>query len=188
MIDFVETYLVFTLVEILHMQATDSYRDKLDQSWEEKPALPSSINVLTILTFIGSGLGLIYILFMPMLNKLMLGFMEKATSSGEDIPASKLAEIEQAKSMIELTQANIVPIMAAGAIGIILCIIGAVWMRKLKKDGYWLYVGGELLPVIANFIILGTAQFTGVGSIIMAIGIPLLFISLYTMQRKFLVR
>ena len=188
MIDFVERYLVFTLVEIFDMQATDIYRDKLDQSWEEKPALPSSINVLTILTFIGSGLGLVYLACMPMLNKLMLGFMEKATSSGEDIPASKLADIEQAKSMIELSQANIIPIMATGAIGIILCIVGAVWMRKLKKDGYWLYVAGELLPLIASFIILGTAQFTGVGSVIMIVGIPLLFISLYTMQLKFLVR
>ncbi|CAN5702846.1 hypothetical protein BH11BAC3_BH11BAC3_36550 [soil metagenome] len=155
---------------------------------DTKPPLPSSINTLTILTFIGSGIAFLYIVFMPALNKLMMGFMEKATESGDDLSASKLAEIERGKTVIELAQANIVPIMVIGLISVILCVVGAIWMRKLKKDGYWLYIAGELLPVIGNFIFLGTEQFTGVASIVFGLGLPLLFIGLYSMQLKFLSR
>lgn len=187
MIDFEMNFLVFTLVKILRMQATTLSPNQVDFSREEKPQLPSAINILTILTFVGCGIGFILILFMPMLNKFFLGMMEKAASSGEDIPASKLAEMQEGRALIELTQANMMPIMAIGLIGIALCTWGAIWMRKLKKDGYWIYVGGEILPLIGNFILLGTAQFTGVVSIIMAVGIPLLFVALYSMQRKFLV-
>ena len=61
-------------------------------------------------------------------------------------------------------------------------------MRRLKRDGYWLYVTGELLPLVGGLIILGTSQYTNVTSIVLGVGIPLLFICLYTMQRKFLGR
>jgi hypothetical protein len=77
--------------------------------------------------------------------------------------------------------------MAIGFISIVLCFVGALWMRKLKKDGYWLYVVGEILPVLGGLILLGTSQFTGVVSILMGVGIPLLFIFLYTMHKKFLI-
>lgn len=162
--------------------------DKNQFENDTKPPLPSSINILTILTFIGSGISILFIAFMPALNKLMLGFMEKATESGDDLTASKLAEIERGKTLIELTQANMIPLMIIGFISIILCVVGAIWMRRLKKDGYWLYISGELLPVFGNFILLGTEQFTGITSIVMGIGIPLLFVGLYSMQLKFLSR
>ncbi|MEO6731634.1 MAG: hypothetical protein ABIN01_10490 [Ferruginibacter sp.] len=152
-----------------------------------KPALPSGLNVLTILTFIGSGLGLILVLLTPVISKFFLGFMEKAQSSGKELTTKELTEIEKGKAVMELTLANAVPIMIIGLIGIALCIAGAIMMRKLKKDGFWIYTGGELLPPIANFILLGTAQFTGVFSIVIAIGIPVLFVILYANQRKHLI-
>jgi len=187
MIDFEMKFLVFTLHKILRMQATTLSPNQVDFSRDEKPPLPSGINILTILTFVGSGIGLLMTLFLPMLYKFLLGMMDKAVASGQDIPADKLAEMQKSRAVMELTQANMLPIIAIGLIGIGLCVWGAIWMRKLKKDGYWIYVGGELLPLIANFILLGTAQFTGVTSILMAVGIPILFVVLYTMQRKHLI-
>jgi hypothetical protein len=80
-----------------------------------------------------------------------------------------------------------IPLMVIGFVSIALCVLGAVWMRKLKKDGFWIYVGGELLPVVGNFILLGTDQFTGVSSVVMAVAIPLVFIALYFRQMKYLV-
>ena len=73
-------------------------------------------------------------------------------------------------------------------VGIILCFIGALWMRKFKKDGYWMYVAGELTPIIGSLLLLGTAQFTGVVSVLLGVGIPVLFVILYTTQRKYLVK
>jgi hypothetical protein len=161
--------------------------NKPEFSEDGKAKLPSGINILTILTFIGCGIGLLFVLLTPVLNKFFLGMMEKAKSSGAELTTKQLTDIEKGQAVIELTQANMLPLMVIGLLGITLCLIGALWMRKLKKDGFWIYVGGELLPVIGSFIILGTAQFTGVTSILMGIGLPLLFVILYAMQRKYLI-
>lgn len=169
---------------------TDAYTSSNMVEFTEKgkPKLPSGINVLTILTFIGSGVALLFVLLTPVINKFVLGFMEKAqSSSGRELTAKELADIEKGKAVIELSQANIVPLMAISLVSIALCIVGAIWMRKLKKDGFWIYLGGELFPVIGNFILLGTAQFTGVVSIVFAVGIPILFVILYANQRKYLI-
>ncbi|MEP7141619.1 MAG: DUF4064 domain-containing protein [Ferruginibacter sp.] len=152
-----------------------------------KPKLPSGLNVLTILTFIGCGIGLLFSLLTPVINKFFLSMMDKAKSSGAELTTKQLEDMEKGKAVMELTQANMVPLMIIGLAGIALCLVGAIWMRKRKKDGFWIYSGGELLPVIGNFIVLGTAQFTGAVSIIFAVCIPLLFVILYANQRKHLI-
>jgi len=165
----------------------DNTPDVLNFDEHAKPQLPQALNVLTILTFIGCAIFGILTLLMPMIHKFLLGIMDKAASSGEELSEKELAEMEKGRAVIELAQQNIIPLMAIGMIGIILCFIGALWMRKLKKDGYWMYVAGQVIPLLGSLFILGTKQYTGVGSIIMAICFPLLFVILYTMQRKHLV-
>jgi hypothetical protein len=169
------------------MPVTDVNTDGFRLSPEQAVKIPSTLNILTILTFIGSGLGLLYVAFLPALTRFMLGVLEKASNSDQELSATQLAEMERGKSALEMTQANIVPLMLTGFVGLALCIWGAILMRKLKKDGYWIYVAGEILPVIVSLILLGTAQFNGVFSVIFAIGIPVVFVILYTMQRKYLV-
>lgn len=154
----------------------------------EKPALPSSLNVLTILTFIGCAIGLIFTLATSAINKWLLGFMDKAISSGQELSAKDLADMEKGRAAIEKVQANLVPLIVVGLVSVALCFIGALWMRKLKKDGFWMYTAGEILPVISGFILIGTAQYTGVMSYVLGLGIPALFIILYSLQRKHLVK
>lgn len=168
------------------MNDSNSTSDVLDFAGE-KTELPSGLKTLTILTFIGCGIGLILVLATPILNKFFLGIMDKAASSGQDIPAKQLQDMQKGRAAIELMQANIVPVILISVVSIILCFVGALWMRKLKKDGFWIYTAGEILPLIGNFILLGTAQYTGVFSIVTSVGLPLLFVILYTMQRKYLV-
>jgi hypothetical protein len=150
--------------------------------------LPSGLNALTILTFIGCGIAGLFTLFTPVINKFVLEYMDKATRSGQDIPAKKLEEIQKSREAIELVNQNLVPIMAISLAGVILCLIGALWMRKFKKDGYWMYVAGELAPLLGSFLILGTAPYSSVGKIIIGVGIPVIFVILYTMQRKYLTK
>ncbi|MBS1752719.1 MAG: hypothetical protein JST34_01605, partial [Bacteroidetes bacterium] len=59
-------------------------------------------------------------------------------------------------------------------------------MRKLKKQGFLLYTIGEVLPFLTQFLFIGAFAFTGV-SMYVGIGLALLFILLYSMQRKNLV-
>jgi hypothetical protein len=66
-----------------------------------------------------------------------------------------------------------------------LCVFGAIQMRQLKKQGYFLYLIGELLPLVAVFLFMGIGALKGFGAITLVI--PLVFIILYTMQRKHLI-
>jgi hypothetical protein len=116
-----------------------------------------------------------------------MGFMDKARTSGAELTAKQIEDMEKGKAVLELTSANMIPLMAIGLVSVALCVLGAMWMRKLKKDGFWIYTGGQLLPVVGNFILLGTDQFTGVSSVLMAVALPLVFIVLYFRQMKYLI-
>ena len=161
--------------------------DQLNLSELDKPTLSSGLNVLTILTFIGSGISILLSFATPAILKFFKSFMDKAATSGQELTSKQLDEMEKGRQAIELAQANMIPSIIVGVLGGILCIVAAVMMRKLKKDGYWIYIAGELLPLITTFILMGTSQFTGVFSVIIAVGIPVLFIVLYTLQKKNLV-
>ncbi len=155
---------------------------------EEPKKLPSGLNVLTILTFIGCAIFGLLTLCTPMINKFFLKMMDEAGKSGREISAKQMEDMEKGRAAIELTNQHMIPLITIGMAGIILCFVGALWMRKLKKDGYWIYVVGELAPILGMFFIMGTAQYTSIWSYIIGIGLPVLFVLLYTMQRKHLVK
>jgi hypothetical protein len=60
-------------------------------------------------------------------------------------------------------------------------------MRKLKKSGYPIYVIGELAPIAVTAALVGFSLVGGIATAFSAI-IALLFVILYTTQRKHLVR
>ena len=162
--------------------------DVLNYDAPVKNTLPQGLNVLTILTYIGCGILGLFTLLSPVIFKFSKEMMEKATSSGQELTEKQMAEIQKGQAAMELAQTHMVPLMIIGMIGIILCFVGAMWMRKLKKDGYWIYVAGEIAPVIGSVLIMGTAQYNGVSSILLGLVIPVLFVTLYTLQRKYLVK
>lgn len=168
------------------MSDINSNNDVLDFVPEKDESL-KTLKTLTVLTFIGCGVSYLFILLMPSINRFLLGMMDKAMSSGKELSAKELADIEKGKEVIALTQVHMIPLIIVGIIATTLCLVGAIWMRKLKKDGFWMYSAGEIMPVITNFIFLGTAQFSGVMSVVIGLAVPALFISLYAMQRKHLV-
>lgn len=145
-----------------------------------------SLKTLTLLTFIGSGLALVYILFTPWLLNFSSRMLNQAASSGKELTASEAQKIADGHKAIDLAQANLVPLMVIGFIATVACIVGAIWMRKLKKEGYYLYLAGEILPLIAGFILMGTGQFTGVVSMVIGLAIPVVFVILYSVNFKYL--
>ncbi|MBS1563039.1 MAG: hypothetical protein JST39_01565 [Bacteroidetes bacterium] len=149
-----------------------------------KQGLPTGINVLTILTFIGCGTGLLFTLCMSWFLKFSLRMMDNAINNG-NLPESKVADMERQRPNIEHMLANIVPVTIINIVGIALCFYGALRMRKLKKEGFYIYVLGEIAPIIAGAILLGvSSQYNGVMSYIMGAIIPVLFVVLYAVQLK----
>ena len=57
-------------------------------------------------------------------------------------------------------------------------------MRKLQKNGYYMWLIGELLPIVGTLIFIGIGFFTGTTGFFLIF--PLLFIILYTTQLKHL--
>jgi len=149
-----------------------------------QPQRSQKLNVLTILTFIGCAFGVLFLLATPKILEFSKKMLEK--SSGADLTPKQIADMRLAVENMDKLQANIVPISIVSIIGIVLCFIGAMMMRKLKKDGFWIYVAGQVIPLVGGLIILGTSQYSGVGSFA-APAIAILFIALYASERKNLV-
>jgi hypothetical protein len=157
---------------------------------EMMPVKPSSsLNVITILTIIASFLELpraIFAFFTAEADYTRL----KTIMNTEDI--QKAPEFvrgmvnEKSLQMAEKMVENKVPMMIAFLVGAILCLAGAFAMRKLKAQGYSLWMIGEILPIVATAVFIGTDAFSGLSLI--AYIFPVLFMVLYTVHRKELVK
>lgn len=154
--------------------------------YEEPKKLPTGLNVLTILTFIGSAWELYNTLSNFFSGKKALEEIEKAEEQLADAPAwAKSFAGPEVKEMMTQAYDNRIPLVIIGLVAVALCVYGALQMRKLKKEGYTLWLIGELLPYIATAVLL--PAFFKTMFVYFAI-IPVVFIILYTIQRKHLVK
>ncbi|HTL07222.1 MAG TPA: hypothetical protein VL307_03155 [Chitinophagaceae bacterium] len=155
----------------------------------EPTKLPSGLNTLTILTLIGCGIGFLFTIYNFFNAKSGLDKMEATLNSPDFDKMPDFAKKMFSPEALEVARKSYesrVPLTLIGLVGLVLCLVGAMQMRKLKAQGYLLYVIGEILPVIGSLIFIGMAALSGIGGIIM-IGFTLLFIILYTTQRKYLI-
>ena len=158
--------------------------DVLNYDENVKPKLPTGLNVLTILTFIGSAYELYSTISSFFGGKNQLAELEKAEEKLAEAPSwLKKFTGPEVKEMMAQAIENRIPLLVLGLIAIILCVYGAIEMRKLKKQGYTLWLIGEVLPYISVAIFLPSFFNTIFASVII---IPLIFILLYTLQIKHL--
>lgn len=146
--------------------------------------LPGSLNVLTILTFIGSGIGLLLSIALPSIVKMMKGFMDKAAEAG-NLTEKQLADMEKGKEGFAILEKYMTVNVIVGVVACILCIAGAVLMRKRKKDGYIIYLVGRIAPTIVGAILMGSYMFKDASSYVMIV-LMLVMVILYTVNRKHL--
>ncbi len=162
------------------MDSTNQFHDEHIEDFAPAKKLPDMLNVLTILTFIGCVLGLIsavYGFFATCSQVEKLNEMD--ISGGNAMAEFMTAAAESAQKQCEQR----VPLLVINIIGIVLCLAGALQMRKLKKIGFFVYSAGELLaPIAITLIIGGTFGFMSVVGLL----IPVLFVILYATQLKHL--
>jgi hypothetical protein len=155
----------------------------------EKPAIPSGLNILTILTIIGCCVFFLFTIYGFMNAKKNLDKMEETINSKDfdNLPSFvKGMMTPEALALAQKNYENRVPITLIAVLGIALCFFGAMQMRKLKMQGYYLYLVGEILPLVGSVVFLGMGALSGIPGIITIVFL-LLFILLYTLQRKHLV-
>src|ERR1700739_704731 len=134
--------------------------DVLNFAENSEVKLPSTLNVLTILTLIACAFELYSDVKNFISGKEALQKLQDAQSQLDTAPGwlKKFAGPE----MLEMAQKaydNRIPILIIALLSVGLCIFGAIEMRKLKKQGYLLWLVGEVLPIVSSIIFIGTMAF-----------------------------
>lgn len=161
-------------------------RNQNTHLFEDQPKpLSGTLNVLTILTFIGCGLAYLSTLY----NLYKAGSYETDRAKiesqldqvGEEGFAGKL--LKSSLDMMDKSYEYKYILFIAGLLFTTFCLIGAIKMRKQKKSGLPLYIIGELAPIVLTGILIGFS------SIFMIFGavIALVFVFIYVGQRKNLI-
>jgi hypothetical protein len=147
-------------------------------------ALPSSLNILTILSLIGSGLQLlggVYNYFTVCKSAEMMSQLDGADELGG--MAGKM--MEGAADLIQKQCDNKLLVLIATLVTGVLCLVGALQMRARKKQGFLLYTVGELAMPIITLILMGSSSLAGFGAA--GLIIPIIFVILYAANRKHLI-
>jgi uncharacterized BrkB/YihY/UPF0761 family membrane protein len=148
----------------------------------------STLNVLTILSIIGSVISLIFSVVGYLFAETALEQKQKMIASGQvnELPSFVKSQYNQeAMRLAENMVDNKLPILIIGLVSVILCFYGVMEMRKLKKQGYIIWLIGELLPLISTYLFIGIATFYGLG--LLGIIVPVVFIILFTIYQKELI-
>jgi len=145
---------------------------------QQPKKLPDMLNVLTILTFIGCAIGIlssIYSYFTVCKSAEVMANMDEQSSG---FMAGFMSGVKE--SAIKQCEMKL-PVLLISIISILLCFVGALQMRKLKKSGFMLYTIGNLLGPIALLILISS----GFGfTTILGFLFPVIFIILYASQLK----
>lgn len=156
--------------------------DQLDFPEMGEKKLPTGLNILTILTFIWSAYELYsaYSSFSSGADKIKE--FDKAQEQIKSAPAwAKQFASPEVRELMQEALNNRIPILVISIISISLCIYGAIEMRKLKKQGYFLWLIGEILPYVSIAIFASVFFKT---FLVYFMVFPIIFIILYSVQRK----
>ncbi len=157
----------------------------MDMESTDSKKLPGSIGVLTVLTFIGSAIGLFFACLTYIKADKNPAEMEAARDNPNSPEFVKKMMTPEAIEQARVMAANKLLLLIFSLIGLALCTYGAMQMRKLKKEGYMYWLIGEVFPFIGTAVLVGVGSFTGLPFYII-VGITVLFVILYTSQLKYL--
>ena len=155
---------------------------------DDVPKAPMGLKVLTVLTFIGSALQLFGSIYNYVNAQKSYEGMDKLIEqiNSDSMPSWAKAMVGDPAHLVEMitkSYQNRVPIVLLSVVAVALCVMGAIQMRKLKKQGFLFYTIGELLPFLTQFILIGAFSFSGMFFII-GTCISLFFILMYFLYRK----
>jgi hypothetical protein len=152
---------------------------------EEKKKIPQFLNVLTILTFIGCAFAMWGVFDNAFNIDKKITDVEKQISLMEDKDMATgfgYDMLVKAADVLEQRKENVWLFFGSDLIGTLLCIFGALYMRKLVKNGFYLYTVGQILPIIISILILGLGSMAGFGAFTLVF--PIGFIIMYYTQLK----
>ncbi|MGN6438320.1 MAG: hypothetical protein ACTHMM_17390 [Agriterribacter sp.] len=158
-----------------------------------KPKRPTFLTVLCILTFIGSGWGIISGVSSYITANATAGMAQAAMEDAkEDIQnEDSNAGTQMAEKMLSgmsdmLKPENIKKNALFSTVASVFTLLGGILMFGLKKTGYWVYILGTLIGIIGPFIVFGGGNFISILSSSMMAFVGILFVVLYGLNFKYL--
>jgi len=146
---------------------------------------PALLTVLCVLTFIGSGLGvmgnLMSMFISPFMDFLEPSMFNEAFQQLGNNPGDKF--VEEMLNVAILAMENIFTISLLKFIFSALSIVGALYMFKMKKIGFYIYITAQVGFLTIGPIILGWNLMVSM-SIFFSGFFSLLFIALYAINLK----
>ncbi|GAB7088236.1 hypothetical protein [Marinifilum fragile] len=146
---------------------------------------PGLLTVLCILTFIGSGFGVINnlmgMIMSPIKNFLGPEFFEMALEEVQEEPARQFLEraLEIGQKAIE----HIFEISLTQFLLYAVSLTGAILMFQLKKAGFYVYAIAQVLLLFVPAIFIGFNLFVNIGILFSSV-FTILFIALYAINLK----
>jgi hypothetical protein len=142
---------------------------------------PQFLNVLCILSYIGTGIGII----MGIYHLATAGAAQASVEMLDNMAGDDMSAIPGMESMMDgaIAAAKYAYVLAAVEIvANLMCLFGVMQMWKMKKMGYYVYVLGQLVAIITPIVLVGGGLFGGI-MIVMAI-FPIAFIIMYGLNLK----
>jgi hypothetical protein len=164
---------------------TDLNKPVTSGDWLDEPKKrPETLNVISILTFVGSGIAILGQIYSFFKAQSTYDQMVQNQDKLDQAPAfvKKLMGSDPI-TMARKTLENRTPMLILAIVAAGLCIYGALQMRQLKKIGFPIYIIGELLPILAYYIFIGPMGVFTVGFSLLINGA---FIIMYATQLKYM--
>ncbi|MBN2595832.1 MAG: hypothetical protein JXR82_03500 [Marinifilaceae bacterium] len=152
----------------------------VDSNPKQRPGL---LTTLCILTFIGSGFGILNNIFgmimSPLKNLLDPELFETALDNVHDDFARKF--VEQALEIGQKALQHIFEISLTQFILYVASLTGAILMFQLKKTGFYIYSAAQVLLLFVAPVFIGFNLFVNIGILFGSI-FTILFIALYAIN------
>jgi hypothetical protein len=157
------------------------------------PVRPTFLTVLCILTFLGSGWGIVNGISGYLTADTAAGVAQAAMQNAKDKiensdsnPGTKMAEKMLSGVSDIIKPENLKKSALFGITSSIVTLLGAILMFQLKKTGFRLYVLGTIIAIAAPIIIFGTSNLVSLITMMGAALIGIIFIVLYALNLKYL--
>ncbi len=165
----------------------------MEEQVMETKKRPTFLTVLGILSFIGVAWQII-----SGIITMGAGAVSSAVTSAGQSYAEGLSELEGMENVEGMDQAmaglneavdaanklaqNATLLGIINIVAALICLLGVIWMWKLMKKGFYVYVIGELAAPVATLVLVGF----GLGGFMATLGfiVPIIFIILYALNLK----
>ncbi|MEN8929433.1 MAG: hypothetical protein ABF242_07325 [Flavobacteriales bacterium] len=153
----------------------------LDDFQEHQEQRPQMVNVLTILTFIWSGMILLFSVYNLLTKTEQIVKLQDSIEEIEKIGTSNIF-LDKAIQGIELSIEHFSLLYSVNIFVAIVCISAAIIMRKMQKSGYFLYLLGCIAEIAIPAIAIGGAVIGGM--LLVNLFFSLVFVILYGVNLK----